>query len=94
MCDGIHVKRLSDFRRYCVLQKILFDSQLHHAVAPRQRRSPLRVSAGSTLYLVWQQERLSSAHMDDFGVGRAFGSLLNGDGTSALVVKWSYRYNR
>jgi hypothetical protein len=48
---------------------------------------------GSTLYLVWQQERLNEAVMPRFGVGRALGTLLGGEGHSVLVLKLSYWLN-
>ena len=48
---------------------------------------------GSTLYVVWQQERLNDDAMSDFGVTRAIGSLLEGDGRNVVVLKWSYRFN-
>lgn len=48
---------------------------------------------GSTMYVVWQQERLNPARLDDFRVGNALGSLLDADGKNVFVVKWSYRFN-
>lgn len=49
--------------------------------------------AGSTMYLVWQQQRLNETLMDDFGTRRAMGSLLEGDGNNVFVLKWNYRFN-
>jgi len=48
---------------------------------------------GSTLYLVWQQERLNPDRMTDFQVGRALGTLFDRDSDNVLVLKWSYRFN-
>jgi hypothetical protein len=48
---------------------------------------------GSTLYLVWQQERLEDAPMARFGLGRALGGLLDGDGHNVVVLKISYWLN-
>jgi hypothetical protein len=48
---------------------------------------------GSTMYVVWQQQRLNPATMDSFGVGRAFGGLFEGDSENLFAVKWSYRFN-
>jgi hypothetical protein len=49
--------------------------------------------AGSTMYLVWQQQRLNPAQMNDFGVGRALGGIFDGDSENVFVLKWSYRFN-
>jgi hypothetical protein len=48
---------------------------------------------GSTLYLVWQQERLNPSRMPDFQVNRALGSLFEADGNNVFVLKWSYWFN-
>ena len=48
---------------------------------------------GSTMYLVWQQERLNPDQMADFEVGRALGSLFEGESNNVVVLKWSYRFN-
>ncbi len=48
---------------------------------------------GSTIFLVWQQERLNPLRMDDFRVRNALGSLLDAGGSNVLVLKWSYRFN-
>ncbi|MCC7009831.1 MAG: carbohydrate binding family 9 domain-containing protein [Acidobacteria bacterium] len=48
---------------------------------------------GSTLYLVWQQDRLNEAAMSDFSVGRGFGSLFDGRANNVVVLKWSYWLN-
>ena len=48
---------------------------------------------GSTLYLVWQQERLNGTRMPDFEIGRALGSLFNASSDHVIVLKWSYRFN-
>jgi hypothetical protein len=48
---------------------------------------------GSTLYVVWQQDRLNEDLMEPFSVGRAFGSLLNSRGNNTIVVKWTYWLN-
>lgn len=48
---------------------------------------------GSTMFIVWQQERLNPGPMADFGVRRALGSLFDGDSRNVLAVKWTYRFN-
>jgi hypothetical protein len=50
---------------------------------------------GSTLYVVWQQDRLNDDRMADFGTTRAFGSLFGGDGrtNNVFAVKFSYWIN-
>ncbi len=48
---------------------------------------------GSTMYLVWQQERLNPDQMNDFEIGRALGSLFEGESNNVVVLKWSYRFN-
>jgi hypothetical protein len=48
---------------------------------------------GSTFFLVWQQDRLNDVAMDDFSVGRGFGSLFEGRANNVVVVKWSYWLN-
>ena len=49
---------------------------------------------GSTLYVVWQQDRLNDERMEDFGTGRAFNSLFDGGRTNnVLAIKFSYWIN-
>jgi hypothetical protein len=50
---------------------------------------------GSTLYLVWQQDRLNDELMSDYSTTGAFGSLFNGSGrmNNVFVVKFSYWFN-
>ena len=49
---------------------------------------------GSTLYVVWQQDRLNDERMEDFGTGRAFSSLFDGGRTNnVLAVKFTYWIN-
>ena len=48
---------------------------------------------GSTMYIVWQQDRLDPDRMDDFGVGRALGAVFSGKANNVLAVKWSYWIN-
>ena len=49
--------------------------------------------AGSTFFLVWQQDRLNQDVIADFGVGRAFGDVFTGKANNVIVVKWSYWIN-
>jgi hypothetical protein len=50
---------------------------------------------GSTLYVVWQQDRLNDDRMADFGTTRAFGSLFDGNGrtNNVFAIKFSYWIN-
>jgi hypothetical protein len=48
---------------------------------------------GSTLYVVWQQDRQNPDLMNDFSVSRGFGSLLDGKANNVVVVKFSYWIN-
>jgi hypothetical protein len=48
---------------------------------------------GSTFYLVWQQDRLNPALVDDFRVDRAVTSLFDAPANNVLVLKWSYWFN-
>ena len=50
---------------------------------------------GSTLYFVWQQDRLNNERMDGFASGPAFGTLFDGSakGSNMFAVKWSYWIN-
>jgi hypothetical protein len=50
---------------------------------------------GSTLYVVWQQDRLNDERMADFGTGRAFNSLFDGSGrtNNVFAIKFSYWIN-
>jgi hypothetical protein len=48
---------------------------------------------GSTFYLVWQQDRLNPALLDDFRVDRAVTSLFDAPANNVLVLKWSYWFN-
>lgn len=48
---------------------------------------------GSTLYAVWQQDRLNNEFLNDFSVGSAFGSVFEGHANNVFAVKWSYWLN-
>jgi hypothetical protein len=48
---------------------------------------------GSTLYVVWQQDRLNEDVMSDFSVRRGLGSLFGTGANNSLVVKWTYWLN-
>ena len=48
---------------------------------------------GSTLYLVWQQERLNDQLVQDFEIDRAVGTLFQTPGNNVLVLKWTYWFN-
>ena len=48
---------------------------------------------GSTLFVVWQQERLNHDFLPSFGLSRAVGSLLDAHANNVFVVKWSYWLN-
>jgi hypothetical protein len=50
---------------------------------------------GSTLYVVWQQDRLNDERMADFGTARAFGALFDGQGrtNNVFAIKFSYWIN-
>jgi hypothetical protein len=50
---------------------------------------------GSTLYVVWQQDRLNDERMADFGTTRAFGALFDGAGrtNNVFAIKFSYWIN-
>ena len=48
---------------------------------------------GSTLFLVWQQERLNRDFMPAFAVNRALGRLFDAHANNVFVVKWSYWLN-
>jgi hypothetical protein len=48
---------------------------------------------GSTLYVVWQQQRLSRDLIEPFSLNRAMSGLLDGSPNNVLVVKWSYWFN-
>ena len=48
---------------------------------------------GSTLFVVWQQDRLNPTLMNDFGVGRAFADVFTGQANNVLAVKWTYWIN-
>jgi hypothetical protein len=48
---------------------------------------------GSTLFVVWQQERLNHDVMPSFGLNRAVGSLFDAHANNVLAVKWSYWLN-
>src|SRR6185503_21139844 len=48
---------------------------------------------GSTLYLVWQQDRQNPDLMSNFSVGRAFSSLLDTGANNVVAIKWSYWLN-
>ena len=50
---------------------------------------------GSTIYVVWQQDRFNNDLMDSFSSSRAFGTLFDGSakGSNMFAVKWSYWFN-
>jgi hypothetical protein len=48
---------------------------------------------GSTLYLVWQQERLNRELMPSFALNRAMNSLFDARANNVFVLKWSYWFN-
>ena len=50
---------------------------------------------GSTLYVVWQQDRLNDEPMTDFEARRALASLFDGDGqtNNVFAIKFSYWIN-
>jgi hypothetical protein len=48
---------------------------------------------GSTLYLVWQQERLNRDLIEPFGLDRAVGTLFDARPNNVLALKWSYWFN-
>lgn len=48
---------------------------------------------GSTIYVVWQQDRLNNDLVDNFSVGSAFGSVFEGHANNVFAVKWSYWLN-
>ncbi|MBW3628873.1 MAG: carbohydrate binding family 9 domain-containing protein [Gemmatimonadetes bacterium] len=48
---------------------------------------------GSTLYLVWQQERLNDELLSDFDIGGASRSLFDAPASNVLVLKASYWLN-
>lgn len=48
---------------------------------------------GSTIFFVWQQERLNRERMETFGLDRAMGTLFDADANNVFVVKWSYWFN-
>ncbi|MEO7711844.1 MAG: DUF5916 domain-containing protein [Gemmatimonadaceae bacterium] len=48
---------------------------------------------GSTLYLVWQQERLNDERLPDFDIGGASRSLFDAPASNVLVLKASYWLN-
>ena len=48
---------------------------------------------GSTLYAVWQQERLNQEHLAPFGLHRAMSSLFDARPNNVFVLKWTYWLN-
>jgi len=48
---------------------------------------------GSTLYLVWQQERLNPLLMENFSLPRATGSIFEAKSRNIFAVKMSYWFN-
>jgi hypothetical protein len=48
---------------------------------------------GSTLYVVWQQDRLNEDVMTDFSVRRGLGSLFGSRSNNSIVVKLTYWLN-
>jgi hypothetical protein len=49
---------------------------------------------GSTLYLVWTQNRSNTANPGDFEVGRDLDNLMSAPADDVLMVKVSYRFGR
>lgn len=49
--------------------------------------------AGSTLYLVWQQQRLNPLLMENFAAGRATRSVFDAPARNIFAVKMSYWFN-
>lgn len=47
---------------------------------------------GSTLYLVWTQNRADYSHPGDFRFGRDFGNLLKAPGDNIFMAKFTYRF--
>ena len=47
---------------------------------------------GSTLYLVWTQNREDLNHPGDFSFGRDFRDMLNAPGDNIFVIKFTYRF--
>jgi hypothetical protein len=49
---------------------------------------------GSTLYVVWAQNRANAANPGDFDLGRDLGDLMGAPADDVLMVKVSYRFGR
>jgi hypothetical protein len=49
---------------------------------------------GSTLYLVWAQNRVNAANPGDFDLGRDLGDLMGAPADDVLMLKVSYRFGR
>jgi hypothetical protein len=47
---------------------------------------------GSTLYLVWTQNREDFNHPGEFSLGRDFRDMLNAPGDNIFVIKFTYRF--
>jgi len=47
---------------------------------------------GSTIYLVWTQDRADYAHPGDFNFGRDLGDLLSATGNNIFLFKFNYRF--
>jgi hypothetical protein len=50
-------------------------------------------SPGSTLYLVWTQQRVDEANPGDFSFRRDFDNLISADADNIFLVKFSYWWN-
>ena len=48
---------------------------------------------GSTMFLVWQQQRLNDEMLPDFGVNRALRTLFDTRANNVVVLKFSYWLN-
>jgi len=47
---------------------------------------------GSTLYLVWTQDRVDEENPGDFRFGRDFGDMISASGTNVFMLKLTYRF--
>ena len=47
---------------------------------------------GSTIYLVWTQDRADYGHPGDFSFGRDLGDLLRATGDNIFLFKFNYRF--
>jgi hypothetical protein len=49
---------------------------------------------GSTLYVVWTQNRANDANAGDFELGRDVGNMFDSPGDDVFLVKFTYRFGR